>query len=132
MTMSCGDPEPHEPHRKLGDGRPCDGVDPTPPNLADRIRERLAVAFTTTPAAVAAAAAQEQREAQLLAEHGPGLRAAIGPALRNAETYGTGWIRIDARCAPGQPVAEVFDWTISSPSPTTIVVRDEPTQERDR
>ena len=25
-TMTCGDTEPHEPHRKVGDGRPCGGV----------------------------------------------------------------------------------------------------------
>ena len=29
--MTCGDAAPHEPHRKLGDGRPCDGVTPRPP-----------------------------------------------------------------------------------------------------
>lgn len=30
--MTCGDPKPHEAHRKVGDGRPCDGV--VPPAVA--------------------------------------------------------------------------------------------------
>jgi len=77
-------------------------------------------------------AAEQHREDVLFEQHASALRRAIGPALRHAETYGTGWIRIDARCAPGHPVDEVFDWTISSPNPRSIAVHDETTTEEGR
>jgi hypothetical protein len=131
--MRCGDPEPHEPHTKLGDGRPCAGVDPAPAGLVDRIRATLEAASTRLVYGngddLERAAAEMQREDDLVEQHAAALRRAIGPALRNAETYGHGWIRIDAVIV--EPTDDdprsIYDWTISSPSPTTIVVRDDTT-----
>lgn len=103
--------------------------DPTPAGLVDRLRVTIAAAATRlvygNAEALERAAAEMQREDELVEQHAAALRRAIGPALRNAEAFGTGWIRIDASCAPGEPVAEIYDWTISSPNPTTISVHQQ-------
>lgn len=102
-------------------------LDPPPAGLVDRLRQRLAAelpAYIFPTSALAAAVAEEQHQQSLVAQHAGGLRRAFGPGLRHAELYGTGWIRIDCKPAPDQ--SGIFDWTFSSPNPTTIVVRDDP------
>lgn len=106
--------------------------DPPPPGLVDRMRQILETATTRLVYGNA-----EQLEDQLVAEHSAGLRRAIGPALLNAEAYGIGWIRIVAPVVGGRrrhgahrdEPATTYDWRISAPNPTTIAVRDQPTQE---
>lgn len=101
-------------------------ADPPPPNLVDRMRELVQAAGARlvygTADDMRQAAHQMERIDQLVAEHGDGLRRAIGPALLDAEQHGTGWIRIDVRPVPSEGPG-IYDWTFSSPNPTTIVVQ---------
>lgn len=101
-------------------------TDPSPAGLVDRIRITLAAATSRlvygNSEQLERAAAEMQREDELVEQHAAALRRAIGPALRNAEVWGTGWIRIDATVV-AQSGGDVYDWTISSPAPTTIAVQ---------